>query len=147
MDRKEFLRTGCITCIGMALGASLLQSCAAGGKYVKGTLNGRGLLVNLSDFETGKTGMRPYLIVRHDAIEFPLCVYHIEGDTFTALLMRCTHQGAELQAAGDQLTCQAHGSEFDRYGTATQGPATLPLRSFPVSVANGQVFIDLRKQS
>lgn len=144
MDRKEFLRTGCVACIGVALGSSLLQGCITTGKYVKGTLTDRGLLLDVKDFETGKKDFKPYLIVRHDAIEFPICVYHIEEETYTALMMKCTHQGAELQVAGDQLTCQAHGSEFDRWGKATQGPATLPLRSFPVSVANGKVFIDLR---
>ncbi len=146
MDRITFIKNSCIACMGMALGASVLQSCV-GTKYVRGTRNENGLLVDLKDFETEKNGARPYIIVRHDDLEFPICVYHIEGAKYTALLMRCSHQGAELQVSGDQLTCPAHGSAFDKWGNVTESPASAPLRTFPVLVEKGQLFIDLRKQS
>lgn len=146
MDRITFIKNSCIACMGMALGASVLQSCVAT-KYAKGTRNDNGLLVDLKEFATEKKGPLPYVIVRHDDLEFPICVYHIEGEKYSALLMRCTHQGAELQVSGDQLTCPAHGSEFDKMGAVTQSPATAPLRTFPVSIIQGQLFIDLRKQS
>ena len=58
--------------------------------------------------------------------------------------MRCTHQGTELQASGDRLQCPAHGSEFDNKGTVKTGPADKALRSFPVTVSNNQLFIDLK---
>jgi len=145
MDRKEFIRTGCIACIGMALGAATLQSCL-GTKYVTGTRNENGMLLDPKEFEAGgKT--HPYVILNHGDLQYPVCVYHIKGDEYTALLMRCSHQGVELQASGDQLTCPAHGSAFDKWGRVTQSPAAAPLRTFPVSTVNGQLFIDMRKQS
>jgi Rieske Fe-S protein len=61
--------------------------------------------------------------------------------------MQCSHQGAELQASGDRLTCPAHGSEFDNKGFAQQGPADQALRSFPTTINGETLFIDLRKQS
>lgn len=146
MDRITFIKNSCIACMGMALGASVLQSCV-GTKYVKGSLNENELMVALKDFETEKKRQHPYLIVRHDDLEFPICVYHVEGDKYTALLMKCSHQGAELTVSGDQLTCPAHGSAFDKWGNVTQSPAAAPLRAFPVSVVKDQLFIDLRKQS
>jgi Rieske Fe-S protein len=146
MDRKEFIRSSCVACIGMALGASVLQSCV-GSKYAKGALNENGLLLDIKEFEPDKKGGRPYVIVRHDDLQYPICVYHLEGTKYSALLMRCTHQGVELQVSGDQLTCPAHGSEFDKLGNVTQSPAPVPLRTFPVSVTGTQLFIDLRKQS
>jgi len=105
-----------------------------------------GLLVDLKEFTNGKDNYRPYVIVRHDELQYPICVYHIKGDEYSALLLRCTHQGAELQVAGEQLTCPAHGSEFNKQGKVMQGPASAGLRSFPVTVVNKQLFIDLRKQ-
>jgi len=60
--------------------------------------------------------------------------------------MRCTHQGAELQASGDVLQCAAHGSEFNNRGMVRNGPAISNLRTFPVTVSQDQVFIDLRKK-
>jgi nitrite reductase/ring-hydroxylating ferredoxin subunit len=146
MERKDFIKTSCIACMGMALGATLLQSCV-GTKYAKGTRNENGILLDLKEFETEKKEQRPYVIVRHDDLTFPVCVYRLGDDKYSALLMQCTHQGVELQASGDQLTCPAHGSAFDKMGKVTQSPAGKPLRTFPVTIVNGQLFIDLRKQA
>ncbi len=110
-------------------------------------MNENGLLIDLKEFKNGKDDYRPYVVVRHDDLQYPICVYHIKDDVYSALLLRCTHQGAELQVAGEQLTCPAHGSEFNKQGKVMQGPASADLRSFPVTVANNQLFIDLRKQS
>lgn len=143
MDRKTFIKNGCIACLGIAAGASVLQSCA-GTKYAASSLADNGILLPLSEFETKHHTPRPYVVVQQDELQYPICVYRIDAAKYTALLMSCSHQGAELQASGDQLTCPAHGSEFDKYGNATQLPATAPLRTFPVSVINDQLFIDLR---
>jgi len=59
--------------------------------------------------------------------------------------MQCSHQGAELQASGDFLQCPAHGSEFDKKGVVTNGPANNNLRTFPVRANANELFIDLRK--
>ena len=109
-----------------------------------------GISFPLSEFRMGSdaaTKYRPYLIVRNDALQYPICVYRFDDHHYSALYMRCTHQGAELLAAGDRLTCPAHGSEFDSKGLVKQGPADQSLRSFPVSVMDEALFIDLRKQS
>ncbi|OSZ78150.1 hypothetical protein CAP35_07760 [Chitinophagaceae bacterium IBVUCB1] len=144
MNRRKFITTGCIACTGLGFLSTVIQSCAAV-KYSTGVLNENGILIDVKDFET-KNGVRNYVIVRHDDLQFPICVYKIDEINYSALLMRCTHQGAELQVAGDQLTCPAHGSEFDKWGKVTQSPAAENLRSFPVSIAGNQLFIDLRKK-
>lgn len=146
MDRKEFIRSGCIACIGMAVGASTLQSCF-GLKQAAVKMTDNGLLVDLEEFYPSLKGERAYVVVRHEDLQFPICVYQIDKDTFTAVLMKCSHQGAELQVAGDQLTCPAHGSEFDKHGNVMQGPASVALRTFPVINGGKQLYIDLRKQS
>lgn len=145
MNRRSFIKAGCFSCMSIGMLASLLQSCTPV-KYVAGTFDDNGINIDLKDFET-KNGMHSYLIVRHDELQYPICVYRISAMEYTALLMRCTHQGAELQVAGDQLTCPAHGSEFDKTGMAVQTPAVEPLRRFPVVVNDKKLFIDLRKQS
>jgi nitrite reductase/ring-hydroxylating ferredoxin subunit len=123
----------------------VIQSCASV-KYVTGEFNDTGIAIGLKEFDARK-GHRSYVIVRHDDLQYPICVYRINETQYSALLMQCTHQGAELQVSGDQLTCPAHGSEFDKIGRATSPPATASLRSFPVTIKNDQLFIDLRKQS
>jgi len=144
MNRRIFIKTGCLACTSIGFLSTIIQSCAAV-KYSTGVLNENGILIDVKDFETKKV-MRNYVIVRHDDLQFPICVYRIDENNYSALLMRCTHQGAELQVAGDQLTCPAHGSEFDKWGNVTQSPAVENLRSFPVSIVDDRLFIDLRKK-
>jgi Rieske Fe-S protein len=87
---------------------------------------------------------RQYIIVRNDALQFPIYLYRFSETEYSAVLMKCTHQGNELSASGDHLTCSAHGSEFNNRGTVVNGPAEKDLRQFKVTVNNAQLLIDLR---
>ncbi|MDP6102922.1 MAG: ubiquinol-cytochrome c reductase iron-sulfur subunit [Dehalococcoidia bacterium] len=98
------------------------------------------------------------------AIPIGTVVYHKEarfylsrvGAGFLALYRRCTHLGCvvpweandpsedDLAALG-RLNCPCHGSLFDRYGLVHGGPAPRPLDIFPISVADGEVFVDTGK--
>ena len=105
------------------------------------------MFVDANEFVTkqnGRTAYSPFIVVRNDALQYPICLYRFNDQEYSALWMRCTHQGTELQASGDRLQCTAHGSEFDNRGSVKTGPADKSLRSFPVTVSNNQLFIDLR---
>ena len=147
MDRKTFIKTSCLACTSVTLLTTLIQSCVSV-KYVTGNLESNGISLDMRVFESNKKGHREYVIVRHDDLKFPICVYRTDDHNYTALLMQCTHQGVELQVSGNRLTCPAHGSEFDNKGKVMQAPAGEDLRSFQVSVvANNRLFIDLRKKA
>ncbi len=148
MDRREFIQTSCTACLSVTSVAAVLSSCSST-KYAAGKMITDGLLINTSEFKASGGGAkyRSFIIVRNDALQYPLCVYRFSDTEYTALWMRCTHQGTELQAAGDYLQCPAHGSEFNNKGKITNGPADRDLRSFPVTVNNTELFIDLRKAS
>ena len=87
---------------------------------------------------------RQYIIVRNDRLEYPICLYRISETEYVALLMRCTHQGTELQAFGDHLQCPAHGSEFNNRGQVSQGPAENNLRTFRVTNGEEKLLIELK---
>ena len=127
-------------------GMTLLSSCGST-RFLSGRLSDNGILIALDDFrKKDKTNAyHSYLVIRNEALQYPICVYRFTEDNYTALWMQCTHQGTELQVAGDALQCPAHGSEFDRTGKVAAGPANRNLRSFPVSVQGNELFIDLRK--
>lgn len=145
MNRKEFISNSCRLCLGATLLGAMAESCAPV-KYTSGILNENGMLVKLNEFHSAK-GNRSYIIVSHDSLRYPICVYKIDANNYSALYMQCSHQGAELQVSGDRLTCPAHGSEFDKWGRVQQSPAVAQLRTFPVTLSGDQLFIDLRKQS
>lgn len=53
-----------------------------------------------------------------------------QGDTYTALNLRCTHQGATVDAQGAGWRCPAHGSLFALDGDLERGPAPTPLAEY-----------------
>ena len=146
MDRRSFLVKTCAVCLGITASSGIIESCRSVG-YATGSLTDNGLNVPLKDFVLRKGGYHEYIIVRHESLQYPICVYRFNDKDFAALWMRCSHQGAELQVNGERLTCPAHGSEFDNRGMAKQGPADAALRSFPILVNEDHLFIDLRKQA
>jgi Rieske Fe-S protein len=106
-----------------------------------------GLTLDINEFiikKKGKPFYRSFVIVRNEALQYPVCVYRFGENDYAALWMQCTHQGTELQVSGDRLQCPAHGSEFDNRGSVKTGPADKDLRIFPVTVSNNQLFIDLK---
>jgi Rieske Fe-S protein len=144
MDRKDFFKSVCgFACIGTVLS---IQSCAPT-KIMNGNIVGDDCIIPLSDFETN-TGtekhFKKYIIITNQILQYPICVYRHSEQDYSALWMRCTHQGTELQVFGDTLQCPAHGSEFNNKGGVQTGPADNKLRSFPVIIENGRLKISLK---
>lgn len=149
MDRRNFIKKTCTACLSVSVLSVMASGCMTT-HYISGKMGKDGITINKDDFkikQKGGTSFSSFIIVRNDALKFPVCVYRISDHQYYALWMRCTHQGAELQASGDVLQCSAHGSEFNNKGQVKTGPANTNLKTFPVSVINDELFIDMRKQS
>jgi len=134
-----------MACMGGGLLSTVLTACQPT-RYVTGTVESNGISVLKSEFtylKKDKPVTRPFIVVHHENLEYPIYVYRITDDEYSALWMKCTHQGYELQASGDHLYCPGHGSEFDKRGNVNQGPAEKNLRSFPVSIHGNKIFIEL----
>ncbi len=146
MDRKDFIKTCGFACVGGLGMAGLLQSCSAA-KQWSGKIAGDDIIVAVSDFETRKgknTYFKKYIIIQNEILQYPICVYRFNENEYTALWMRCTHQGTELQVFGDKMQCPAHGSEFDNRGGTQNGPADEQLRTFRVTIERDQLKISLK---
>jgi len=143
MERKEFLKTCGFACMSGALLAVLLEGCT-GSKEIAGTIDHSDMVVPVSSFQLSNDSFKKYVVVHHEQLKYPICVYRFSETQYTALLMRCTHQGAELQVFGDRLECPAHGSEFNNKGLVQNGPADTNLRTFPVNLQNNQLYISLK---
>lgn len=145
MERKDFIKQ-CgvlgVACFGLSL---LLEGCGST-HYVQGILNNQRLQINRSDFvvlKHGKTSYRKYIITKAAHPDYPIVIYRFSENDFSALLLRCTHRGVELNINGDLLTCAAHGSEFSNKGDVVQGPAEQQLKSFPVTADETNIYIQL----
>ncbi|MEO8590046.1 MAG: Rieske (2Fe-2S) protein [Flavobacteriales bacterium] len=144
MERRTFLHVGGLACLAGAVASTGLVGCA-GARYVDATLEGEDLHIPLTGFATAE-GRPPlsHVVARHASLRWPIAVYRKGDGGYRALLMRCTHQGAQLKAGEVELVCPAHGSTFFSDGSVSEGPATLPLRELPVSVVGDQLFISLK---
>lgn len=146
MNRRDFVKITCATCMSTPLISSMLTGCGTT-QYVDGSLETDGISVGVKEFRFIKhniTAYHEFIIVRNERLAVPICVYRFSDSEYSALLMKCTHQGTELQAAGDHLHCSGHGSEFDNRGNVTQGPAEQGLRTFKVIVNKNKLLIELK---
>jgi Rieske Fe-S protein len=143
MERKAFIKTCGLACLGGLVSASLMESCGST-KMVNGTITNADLVVPVSSFFIKENKYRKYIVVHNDKLSYPICLYRFNEQQYSALLMRCTHQGTELQVFGDKLQCPAHGSEFSDKGAVQNGPADTNLRTFPVTIQNDQINISLK---
>jgi len=148
MKRKEFI-VKCGLCLA---GMPALLSGCAGTKYLTALIDVDALVVPTESFLKSKPGQEgdsasagylKYIVVQNDQLEYPICVYRFSENEYKALLMKCTHQGTELQVFGDRLQCPAHGSEFTNTGAVQNGPADTALRTFNVSVLPESIRIKL----
>ena len=84
--------------------------------------------------------------VRVDVGEHRIAVFRLGQDVY-AIGDRCSHAEASL-AEGElfdfEVECPRHGSSFDvRTGAPDVLPATKPVPSYEVRVADGDVFVSL----
>jgi 3-phenylpropionate/trans-cinnamate dioxygenase ferredoxin subunit len=81
------------------------------------------------------------------ADEQEICLAHCDDGNFYAIDDVCTHEnfllsGGELD--GCDVECPQHGSKFNvKTGKVTGLPAVIPARTFPVTVEDGDVYVDV----
>jgi 3-phenylpropionate/trans-cinnamate dioxygenase ferredoxin subunit len=75
----------------------------------------------------------------------PIAVFNADGDLY-AIGDTCTHQDASLADGwleGCLVECPLHASCFDlRTGAATAPPARVPVRTYPVRVVDGVIYVE-----
>jgi len=146
MDRKDFIKTCGLTCLCGSPLLMIVQSCAPA-RIINGRIVTDELIVDLKDFiprEDNDKRQGNYIVVQNERLAYPVGVFRLSENEYSALWMECTHQGNEIRIYGDKLECPAHGSVYNNKGDVQNGPAEHPLKSFPVRLENNQVIISLK---
>jgi nitrite reductase/ring-hydroxylating ferredoxin subunit len=77
--------------------------------------------------------------------QVPIAVFNADGDLY-AIDDTCTHQDASLADGwleGCLVECPLHASCFDvRTGLPTAPPARTPVRTYPVRVVEGVIYVE-----
>lgn len=145
MDRKKFLKTCGIALVGIPFASAILTSCQSIYYASSNVVNNR-IVVPISEFEIIKktaTAYRDFVMVKSASQDFPICLYKIGENQYSASLMKCTHRGCELNVGGGIYSCPCHGSEFNTQGTVLEGPADQDLKTFKTSIDNENIYIEL----
>jgi 3-phenylpropionate/trans-cinnamate dioxygenase ferredoxin component len=83
-------------------------------------------------------------VVVADGRQIALCNY---GGTIYAIDDVCTHDRGPLdqgELIGKEIECPRHGARFDvTTGVATRLPAIRPVRTYPVHINDGKVFVEV----
>jgi 3-phenylpropionate/trans-cinnamate dioxygenase ferredoxin component len=76
-----------------------------------------------------------------------VCLARLADGSLHALEDRCTHENYSLsegELIGDEVECPQHSSRFDVVtGTPTGLPAVVAARVFPISVRDGDIYVDV----
>lgn len=144
MDRWKFIKTLGCAIVSAPFGISLLQSCESI-YYAQTTYKDNIIIVNKSEFKQEKSksnSQRNFILINNALDGFPICLYRTKEE-YVASLLKCTHQGCELNVGGGIYSCPCHGSEFYTNGEVLQGPAEKKLKTFPITTDHENIYIQL----
>jgi 3-phenylpropionate/trans-cinnamate dioxygenase ferredoxin subunit len=100
----------------------------------------------VADLPVGESVRIP-IAARPDAPEVAIAVFNADGE-FYAIDDTCSHQDASLSEGwleGCFVECPLHAASFDlRTGMPTCLPAKKPVRTYPVVVQDGVIYVDTR---
>jgi 3-phenylpropionate/trans-cinnamate dioxygenase ferredoxin subunit len=75
-----------------------------------------------------------------------IALYRLQGQVY-ATQDCCTHEFAPLSEGfieGDCIECPLHLARFNiRTGAVENGPATQPVKTYPVRIENGRIMVDV----
>lgn len=88
-------------------------------------------------------------VVQLDDLDLRIALFQIEGE-ITCIEDVCTHDDgplAEGELEGEVIQCPRHGAKFNvKSGAVLSMPAVTPVRSFPVEVRDGDIYVDLPEE-
>ena len=146
MKRRDFIRTSCLSCIGGSALTLALQGCSSAYYAKQIDLKQNELVIKKSEFveiKKDKQSIRSVIVAKYEKLGFPIAIFRLDENQYSAIYLECTHQGNEVQPHGNYLVCEGHGSEFDNKGKVTQGPAEKALRTFAVKTDQENIYIIL----
>ena len=127
-SRRAFLIGACgaATLAAGGFGTALLADDAWAAKGIKRRKNGK-VVVSVDKVPALKNDNSRVLLGNVKGT--PVAVVR-EGDTYTALNLRCTHFGATVEEDSGGWKCPLHGSQFALDGDLERGPALSPLAEY-----------------
>ena len=131
----------------MALGSGVIMSavlaaCKTPLGVIKTSADNNMVTVPLSEFAADS-----FKLLRVKNYYYDLAVQKNADETFTVLVLMCTHASQPLTKTGNNYYCTAHGSQFDHEGHVTKGPAERNLVQLKTTISGNNLLIQLKTLS
>lgn len=139
MQRRDFIRSSCTTCLLTATGWMLpaLTGCGPAAYQVLSTEEKE----NRIEIPADAFAKGPLVLVRPHGWFYSVALRKHEDNTYSALLLKCTHQDNQLTASSEGYSCSLHGSTYNKEGRVIKGPAEQALKTFSVTSNANQLII------
>lgn len=146
MDRRDFIKSGCISCAG-AIGITWLMEACTSAKNVSTVVRKDNIIIikktEFTEIKEDKFITKKFIVVKPEGIDFPMVIYKVSDVSYKTHLLQCTHQGCELTPYETTMVCPCHGAEFNLSGEVTTGPAETNIKSFITTYDLENVYIQL----
>ncbi|WP_236787767.1 non-heme iron oxygenase ferredoxin subunit [Amycolatopsis sp. GM8] len=94
--------------------------------------------------------LEPAGLKRVEVGGLPICLARLAGGDVFAISDVCSHEEIELSEGdldGEDVECPEHGSRFNvRTGEVSGLPAEEPVATYPVSVTDGEIFVEVPQE-
>jgi Rieske Fe-S protein len=141
-NRRDFLKqtgSACAALAGFGFLAAL-ESCKAPGAITASTYDAAS---NRISMPLASFGTQNKVVIDGPNGDYRIFLMKKSEAEITALQLKCTHRGGGVRIEEAKLHCPLHGSEFDFEGNVTEGPASTPLKKFPVAIENGNAVVTI----
>lgn len=146
MNRKTFLSKCTRACFFLGISGISIEGCAPSNYFAKHSYSENILAVSKKEFtyiKNDKSIQRKFVMIKMDNLSFPICLYRISENKYSALWMECTHNSCELHPHEQYLVCPCHGSEFSDLGIVQNPPAEKNLKIFQTNSDEANIYIHL----
>ncbi|MEP7197329.1 MAG: Rieske (2Fe-2S) protein [Saprospiraceae bacterium] len=140
MQRRQFIKSSCSFCLLSSAGFAIveLSSCANLPVYKTSIIESK-VSIPVSLFVSSNLQ-----IIRVKNLEYDIALRKENNDSYSALLMQCTHADNSLNSTGNGFNCNLHGSRFDQQGHVLKGPAAQSLKKYSTQIISDQIIISLK---
>lgn len=144
MERKEFIKTCGLACLGGTAISVFLESCSSAAYFAQSSISSNQIMIKKSEFtfiKKEKAEQRKFVMVKNSKLELPICIYKHNEEEYSALYTECTHKGCEVKPNDNFMVCPCHGSEYTNKGVVQNPPAERNLRQFKITTDNENIYV------
>lgn len=128
-SRRAFLIGMCgAAAVGLTMGSALLADDAVAATGIKRRKNGQ---VAVTVAKVPSLAAANGRVLLGTVKGTPVAIVRESDGSYSALNLRCTHQGVTVNPDATGWLCPAHGSQFALDGAVERGPAATNLAAYP----------------